>query len=164
MCKGDAGDEEERACVGGVANVGVEAFGDEPVVRVDGEVKGEEFAEGAEAVESDVGSEEDREGTDEEERGCVDGGGGGGGGTDEECECGRGRRCKECGCVEERFESGAYPEDGHMDFEDERRDSEDPPLFGVVSMVWDAWVWRSASEVVGYGLDGAEDGSRERHD
>lgn len=76
MGEGEAGDEEERACVGWVADVAVETRGDEGVGGVDGEVKGEKVAEGSEAVEADVGATEDCKNADEEEGSHVEGGGG----------------------------------------------------------------------------------------
>lgn len=67
--RGEARDDEERAGVGGVADVRVETARDEGVCGVDGEVEGEEGPEGREAVEADVGAEEDGEDADEGERG-----------------------------------------------------------------------------------------------
>ena len=50
-------------------DVCVEPRCDEFVGRVDGEIECEEFAEGFEAVEADVGAEEDGENAEEEGRG-----------------------------------------------------------------------------------------------
>ena len=47
-------------------DVGVEPGGDEFVGRVDGEVECEELAKGFEAVEADIGAEEDGENAEEE--------------------------------------------------------------------------------------------------
>lgn len=69
MAEREAEDEEQGARVRGVPHVRVEARGDEAVLGVQGEVEGEERAEGAEAVEADIGPQGDCEDAEEEGRG-----------------------------------------------------------------------------------------------
>lgn len=72
MAKRQAEHEEQRSCVCRVADVRVETVCDELVVGMDCEIEGEHFAEGAEAVEPDVGPEENGEDADDEEGGEAD--------------------------------------------------------------------------------------------
>ena len=137
----DAGDEEEGASVGGVANVGVEAFCDEAVLGVDCKVKGEKLAECAEAVKTDVSAEEDGERANEEEGRCADGGRGGGA-AKRELEAGAGLSS------EQAFEEGAEPQQRHVNAEDEWRNAKEPPLLRVIPLPVHRRVGRSARQMV----------------
>lgn len=156
MGESNAGDEEEGAGVGGVANVSVEAFCDKAMLGVDCKVKCEELAECAEAIETDVSAEQDGERADEEEGCCADGRWGGGAAKGE-LEAGVGLS------GEEAFEEGAEPEQRHVDAEDERGDAQEPPLLCVVALPVHRRVRRSARKLVGRRLGKTQNSARERH-